>query len=257
MSKKIALVTGGSRGIGLGIAKALAAEGWSLAINGVRPEEAVQETMKELRATGAETIYAQGDIGSSEDRSRMIEEVVAHYGQLNALINNAGVAPKERGDLLDMSETSYDRVLNINLKGTFFLSQLAAREMVSKKQDDPNFSACIVNISSVSATMVSVNRGQYCISKAGMSMVTQLFANRLAAEGIPVYELRPGVIKTDMTSVVTEKYDKLIAEGLTLQPRWGFPEDIGKGVAAVVRGDFPYSTGQVIMIDGGLSQPRF
>lgn len=256
MSKKIALITGGSRGIGLGIAKALAAEGWSLAINGVRPEEAVEETMKELRATGAEVIYAQGDIGNRDDRSRMIKEVVAHYGQLNALINNAGVAPKERGDLLDMSEESYDRVLNINLKGTFFLSQLAAREMVAKKKADPGFSACIVNISSISATIVSVNRGQYCISKAGMSMVTQLFANRLAAEGISVFELRPGVIKTDMTSVVTEKYDKLIAEGLTLQPRWGFPEDIGKGVAAVVRGDFPYSTGQVIMIDGGLSQPR-
>ncbi|MCB0632706.1 MAG: 3-ketoacyl-ACP reductase [Saprospiraceae bacterium] len=256
MNKKVALITGGSRGIGLGIARALAAEAWALAINGVRPEESVQQTLNELRETGAEVIYVQGDIGDGEDRGRMIREVIDHFGYLNALVNNAGVAPKERNDLLEMSEGSYDRVMGINLKGTFFLSQLAAREMVARKQADPDFEAYIINISSISATVVSINRGQYCISKAGMSMVTQLFATRLAPEGIPVYELRPGVIKTDMTSVVTEKYDKLIAEGLTLQPRWGFPEDIGKAVAALVRGDFPYSTGQVIMIDGGLTQAR-
>jgi NAD(P)-dependent dehydrogenase (short-subunit alcohol dehydrogenase family) len=256
MSKKVALITGGSRGIGLGIARALAAEGWCLAINGVRPEESVGHTLDELRTTGVEVIYVQGDIGQGEDRVRMIREVIDHFGHLNALINNAGVAPQERNDLLEMTEGSYDRVMGINLKGTFFLSQLAAREMVALKKADPDFEAYIVNISSISATVASINRGQYCISKAGMSMVTQLFANRLAPEGIPVYELRPGVIKTDMTSVVTEKYDKLIAEGLTLQPRWGFPEDVGKAVAALVRGDFPYSTGQVIMIDGGLTQAR-
>lgn len=257
MSKgKVALITGGSRGIGLGIAQALARDGWQLAINGVRPEESVTETLDALRQSGVEVLYVQGDVGQSDDRSRMIREVIDHFGQLNALINNAGVAPKERMDLLEMTEESYDRVMDINLKGTVFLTQLAAREMLAGKQQDPAFEACIINVSSISATVASINRGEYCISKAGLSMHTQLFAARLAAEGIPVYELRPGIIKTDMTSKVTEKYDKLIAEGLTLQPRWGFPEDIGKAVAALVKGDFPYSTGQVIMIDGGLTLQR-
>jgi NAD(P)-dependent dehydrogenase (short-subunit alcohol dehydrogenase family) len=155
-----------------------------------------------------------------------------------------------------MSEDSYDWVMGINLKGPLFLTQLIANRMLDQKKTDPDFSGCIINVSSISATIASINRGEYCISKAGMSMLTQLFATRLGAEGIPVFELRPGLIKTDMTSVVTEKYDKLIAGGLTIQPRWGFPEDVGKAVASLVRGDLPYSTGQVIMIDGGLSQPR-
>lgn len=254
--KKIALVTGGSRGIGFGISKALAQEGWALAINGMRPEENVEEVLNSLRTFGEEVIYCQGNVGDQDDRKRIIQEILNHYGQLNVLVNNAGVAPKERNDLLDMSEESYDRVLNINLKGTFFLSQLAAKAMIQSKQANPEFPAAIVNISSISATLASINRGQYCISKAGMSMVTQLFAVRLGEEGIPVYDVRPGVIQTDMTSVVKEKYDKLFAEGLSVQRRWGLPEDIGKAVMALVRGDFPYSTGQVVMVDGGLTIPR-
>ena len=254
--KKVALITGGSRGIGLGIARALAAEGWNLAINGMRPESGVQEVLGELQALGIEVIYCQGNIGAGKDRRRMITQVIEKWGQINVLVNNAGVAPKERKDLLEMTEESFDRVLGINLKGSFFLSQLAAKEMVSVKAKHPDFPAFIVNISSISATVASINRGEYCISKAGLSMTTQLFATRLGEHNIPVYELRPGIIMTDMTSVVKEKYDPLLEGGLAVQRRWGYPEDVGKAVAALVRGDFPYSTGSVIMIDGGLTLPR-
>jgi len=255
MSKN-ALITGGSRGIGLGIAEALAKEGYDIAINGVRPESDVLETLENLRQHGNKVIYCQGDIGKVEDRQRIIEEFIHYFGHINILVNNAGVAPRERNDLLEMSEDSYDWVMGINLKGALFLTQLAANQMLKTKRKTHDFPACIVNVSSISAIVASINRGEYCISKAGLSMVTQLFATRLAAEEIPVYEVRPGITKTDMTAVVEEKYNKLIAEGLTLQPRWGYPEDVGKAVASLVRGDFPYSTGQVIMIDGGLTLPR-
>ena len=171
-------------------------------------------------------------------------------------MNNAGVAPKVRADLLETSEESYDHVVDTNLKGTFFLTQAIARDMVAARQADPRFSAAIVNITSISATVVSINRGEYCIAKAGLSMLTQLFATRLGAEGVPVYEVRPGVIKTDMTAGVTDKYDKLIASGLNIQPRWGYPDDVGRAVASLARGDFPFSTGQVFMVDGGLVIPR-
>ncbi len=252
-----ALVTGGSRGIGLGIVKALIAQDYEVAVNGVRPESQVQELLAELRELSEREVhYVQGDIGDVQDRSGIVAEVYDRMGHLNVLVNNAGVAPRERSDLLDMSEHSYDRVMGINLKGPFFLTQAIARRMVEDRSTDEQFSAYIINIGSISATVASINRGQYCTAKAGMGMMTQLFAARLAGEGIPVYELRPGIIKTDMTSVVTEKYDRLIAEGLTLQPRWGYPKDVGRAVAALVRGDFPYSTGQVIMIDGGLTIPR-
>jgi NAD(P)-dependent dehydrogenase (short-subunit alcohol dehydrogenase family) len=175
---------------------------------------------------------------------------------LNLLVNNAGVAPKIRADLLETSEESYDYVVDTNLKGVFFLTQLFARDMVAAKKTTASFSGAIINITSISATVVSINRGEYCIAKAGLSMLSQLFASRLGAENIPVYEVRPGVIKTDMTSGVTAKYDKLIAEGLCVQSRWGVPDDIGRAVAALARGDFPFSTGQVIMVDGGLTMPR-
>ncbi len=254
--KKIALITGGSRGIGLGIAKALAKEGIDIAVNGMRPQESVASVLEELRSLGREVLYCQGNIADGSDRQNIIDKVVEHFGQLNILVNNAGVAPKERNDLLEMSEESYDRVMDINLKGTFFLSQLAAKLMIKQKEANPDFPAAIINISSISATLASINRGQYCISKAGMSMVTQLFAVRLGANDIPVYEVRPGVTQTDMTATVQSKYDELIEGGLCIQKRWGFPEDIGKAVAALSRGDFPYSTGQVIMVDGGLTMPR-
>ncbi|HTO03901.1 MAG TPA: 3-ketoacyl-ACP reductase, partial [Opitutus sp.] len=241
---KIALITGGSRGIGFGIAEKLAAEKWDVVINGVRPEEAVAEPLAKLRAHGIRVGYARGDVGSVEGRNAILSAVRAFCGDaqpaINLLVNNAGVAPKVRADLLETSEESYDFVVDTNLKGVFFLTQAFARDMVSAKKADPSFSAAIVNITSISATVISINRGEYCIAKAGLSMLTQLFAARLGGEGIPVYEVRPGVIKTDMTAGVTEKYDKLIAGGLCVQPRWGFPDDVGRAVAALARGDFPY-----------------
>lgn len=257
---KIALVTGGSRGIGFGIAEKLAAEKWDVIINGVRPEEAVAESLAKLRAHGIRVGYARGDVGSAEGRNAILSAARAFSGSaqpaINLLVNNAGVAPKVRADLLETSEESYDFVVDTNLKGVFFLTQAFARDMVAAKASNPSFSAAIVNITSISATVISINRGEYCIAKAGLSMLTQLFAVRLGGDGIPVYEVRPGVIKTDMTAGVTEKYDKLIAGGLCVQPRWGFPDDVGRAVAGLARGDFPYSTGQVIMVDGGLVLPR-
>lgn len=256
MKSKVALVTGGSRGIGLGIAQKLAAEGWNLAINGMRPESSVESVLEELRSYGGQVIYCQGNVGSLEDHQRILAEVKDAFGGLNALINNAGVAPKVRLDVLETTEESFDRVLDINLKGTFFLSQAVANWLVEQKKADPGFWGTIINISSISATVASVSRGEYCISKAGMSMVTQLFATRLGEYDLPVYEVRPGVILTDMTGGVKEKYDKLIAEGLAVQKRWGYPEDIGKSVAMLVRQDMPFSTGQVLMVDGGLTISR-
>lgn len=269
---KIALVTGGSRGIGFGIAEKLAAEKWDLVINGVREEAAVAEPLAKLRALGVKVGYARGDVGSAEGRKAIHQAthdlIAAWYRSSGSLpgfrsqvsgfllVNNAGVAPKVRADLLETSEESYDYVVGTNLRGVFFLTQAFARDMVAAKKADPEFSGCIVNITSISATVVSINRGEYCIAKAGLSMMSQLFAARLGTDGIPVYEVRPGVIKTDMTAGVTEKYDKLIAGGLNIQPRWGYPEDVGKAVASLARGDLPFSTGQVVMVDGGLVMPR-
>ena len=239
MINKSALVTGGSRGIGLGVAHVLAQNGWSVAINGVRPESAVVETLTELRQHGQKVIYCQGNVANAEDRQRILDQLLTQFGQLNALVNNAGVAPKERNDLLEMSEESYDRVMGINLRGPFFLTQLIAKYMADYKTANPEYSATIVNISSISATIASINRGQYCISKAGMSMMTQLFAVRLGELDIPVYEVRPGVIMTDMTAGVKDKYDRLINEGLCVTPRWGYPEDVGKAVASLLEGTIP------------------
>ncbi len=253
---KTALITGGSRGIGFGVATYLAKEGFDLAINGVREESNVGDALEELGSYGVRVVYCQGDISSTESRNVIIESVKSKFGRLNVLVNNAGVAPKERNDILEATEESFDYVVGTNLKGTYFLTQTAANWMVEQKQEGADFSGCIINISSISATVASVNRGDYCIAKAGLGMVTQLFAARLGEFQIPVYEIRPGVIATDMTSGAIEKYDKLIGEGLTVQDRWGFPEDVGKAAAALARGDFPYSTGQVIMVDGGLTLPR-
>jgi len=255
--KRVALITGGSRGIGFGIAKDLAQNGFDLAVNGVREEKIVADVLEELRNTGADVLYCQGDVSLTADRKKIVEQVKKHYGKLHVLVNNAGVAPKERKDILETTEESFDRLMATNLKSTYFLSQHVANWMIEQKKADTLFIACIINISSVSATVASVNRGEYCVSKAGMSMVTQLFAVRLGEFDIPVYEVRPGVIYTDMTAAVKEKYDKLIGEGLTVQKRWGYPDDIGKAVSALALGNFPYSTGQVIMIDGGITLLRF
>jgi NAD(P)-dependent dehydrogenase (short-subunit alcohol dehydrogenase family) len=251
------LITGGSRGIGLGIALALAKEHHRIAINGLRPEADVADVLEQLRGAGApEAIYCRGDIGSAEARTAMLDEIDARFGGLNLLVNNAGVAPKERLDLLEASEESFDHVLATNLKGPYFLSQAAANRMIARKADAPDERFAIINIGSISATVASVNRGEYCIAKAGTAMMTSLFAARLGEYDIPVYELRPGVTRTDMTAGVTEKYDQLIADGLCVTRRWGRPEDTGRAAAALARGDFPYSTGQAIHIDGGLTLPR-
>ena len=255
-TKKVAFITGGTRGIGFGIALELAKAGFDLAINGVRPEEAVQDVIQELETLGARVLYCQGDIASKEARSAMLEKIKGHYGCLNVLVNNAGVAPKERKDILDASEESFVHLLTTNLQGPYFLTQAVANWMIAQQQEEENFKSCIINISSVSATVASVNRGEYCVAKAGLSMATQLFASRLGEFNIPVYEVRPGIIHTDMTAGVTEKYDKLIADGLCVQKRWGETSDVAKAVVALSTGYFPYSTGQVIMVDGGLTLSR-
>jgi 3-oxoacyl-[acyl-carrier protein] reductase len=255
--KKAALITGGSRGIGYGIAEALAKEGFNLAINGVREEKDATAALDDLRKRyNVEVIYCQGNIGEAEDRKRIVEKAYAHFTTINVLVNNAGIAPKVRNDILALTEDAYDYLMNINLKGTFFLTQEVARRMSVTKQADPNTEACIISITSISAEVASINRAEYCLSKAGLGMMTKLFAAALGAVNIPVYEVRPGIIETDMTSGVKEKYNKLISEGLTLQKRWGRPEDIGRIVAALARGDVPYATGQVISPDGGMSVRR-
>lgn len=254
--RPVALVTGGSRGIGFGCAEQLAKQGFDIAINGMREESAVADAIAKLKALGADVLYCRGDIGSAEARASMLGLVKKHFGRLNVLVNNAGVAPKERKDILEASEESFDYVVGTNLKGPYFLSQLAANWMVEQKAADKDGFYAIINVGSISSTVVSVNRGEYCVAKAGISMMTALFAARLGEYDIPVYEVRPGVIKTDMTSGVSEKYDRLIEGGLCVTPRWGFPEDIGKAVGSLASGSFAFSTGQVIMVDGGLTMPR-
>lgn len=255
--KRVALVTGGSRGIGYSISKHLVQNGFDIAVNGVRDESAVTDVLQDLRSTGADVLYCQGDVSLTADRKKIIDQVKKHFGKLHVLVNNAGVAPKERKDILETSEESFDRLIATNLKSSYFLSQHAANWMIEQKKADTSLTCCIINMSSVSATVASVNRGEYCVSKAGLSMVTQLFAVRLGEFDIPVYEVRPGVIYTDMTAGVKEKYDKLFAEGLAVQMRWGYPDDVGKAVASLALGNFPYSTGQVIMVDGGITLARF
>ena len=256
MMNKVALITGGSRGIGFGIAKALAGCGYDLAINGVRPETEADSALATLREFGVKVSYCRGNIASKTERSAILDQVRAAFGRLNYLVNNAGVAPKERNDILETTEESYDFVMDVNLKGVYFLTQAAAKWLIEQKKSDPKFDGAIVTVSSVSATVASVNRVEYCLSKAGLSMLTQLFAVRLAEFDIPVFEVRPGVIKTDMTAGVTDKYDQLISEGLTLQKRWGIPADVGRAVKALLSGDFSYSTGQVVMVDGGLTRQK-
>jgi len=254
--KKVALITGGTRGIGLGISSVLAAEGYDLAVNGLREESEVQEVLEKISGTGSKVIYCRGNLADPTERNKIWKQALDHFGKVNLLVNNAGMAPRKRNDILNTDEESYREVMDVNLTGPFFLTQLAAKHMVEMKQSDPEFSACLVNISSVSATLASTNRGEYCISKAGMSMMTQLFAVRLGEYDIPVFEVRPGVIRTDMTSGVSEKYDRLIAEGLTLQKRWGEPGDVGRVVASLAKGDLAYSTGQAILVDGGMTVGR-
>ena len=253
---KVALITGGTRGIGLGIASALAEEGFSLALCGRKPESDVASVLEDLHNQYGTTVkYLSTDLGDPARREKIVPWIKAQFGHLNVLVNNAGMAPRRRGPILTATEESYDEVMRVNLKGPYFLTRDVANFMI-ENQPSGAASCCIINVNSISATVASPSRGEYCISKAGMAMSTQLWAVALAPHGIPVYEIRPGITETDMTSGVQEKYDKLIEEGLLLQPRWGKPADSGKAVAMLARGDLPYSTGQIIMIDGGLTVQR-
>ena len=253
--RRVALVTGGARGIGLGIATALAHEGCDLVLDDLRSSEEVEPVLTELRAGGVDILYVDADISSADDRKRLLDAIRDRFGRLDILVNNAGVGPTVRADILEAAEDSFERLIRINLQGPYFLTQAAARWMI-EQSGQREFSGCIVTVSSVSATVPSTNRGDYCISKAGLSMHSRLWAVRLAEFGIPVFEVRPGIVWTDMSSGAKEKYDRLIAEGLLLQPRWGTTEDVGRAVAMLVRGDLAYSTGSVVMVDGGMSIPR-
>ncbi len=256
MSQRVALVTGGARGIGLGIARALAGEGFDLVVCGRRPEAEAAAVLEELRRLGATVSYVSADLASASDRDRLVAAVRERFGRLHVLVNNAGIAPSLRADLLDAGEESFERLLHTNLQGPYFLTQAVARFLIEQRRAAADWSGCVVFVTSVSATMVSTNRGDYCVSKAGLAMAAQLWAVRLAEHGIPVYDVRPGIIRTEMTAAVAAKYDEQIAGGLLPQARWGEPEDVGRVVAARARGDAPYSTGAVITVDGGLTIPR-
>ena len=253
--KKTAIVTGAGRGIGLAVARQLGMDGCRIVMTARGRAEDYREAVSSLTSCGIEAAYVQADISVPKDRRRIVEETVRLYGRIDILVNNAGVAPLERADLLDMTEESFDRVIGINTKGTMFLTQLAAKQMLSQKRTG-GIRGYIVNISSCSAEVVSTSRGEYCVSKAGISMLTKLYADRLAGEGILVNEVRPGVIATDMTSAVKEKYDKLIGEGVFPIARWGRPEDVAAAVSALVSGKFDYSTGIHIDVDGGFHMKR-
>ncbi len=255
MTTRSALVTGGSRGIGLGIAERLLTDGYRAVINGVRAPEAVAATLEMLSQLGDIT-YVAADIGTADGRSRLVTETLGVVGRLDVLVNNAGITSPGRKDILEATEADLDTVLAVNLKGPFLLTQSLARHMIEKRKADPAFRGRVVNITSISAAVASPNRAEYCISKAGLSMTTMLWATRLAEFGIDVFEVRPGVIQTDMTAPVAEKYESLIKAGLTLDRRLGMPEDVAAVVAALAAGNIPYSTGQILTVDGGLTIAR-
>lgn len=253
-SKRLAVVTGGTRGIGLGIARSLAAEGFAIAVTGRRDRSELADVLGELEdASGASVFYFAGDIGDRGVRAELFSQLRAEYDALGCWVNNAGIGVKQRVDLLDVDEDAFDYVFDINMKAGHFLARAAAKWMLEARTDAHQ---SIVNITSVSAEMVSLNRAEYCVAKAALRMSTQLFATRLAPEGIGVYEVAPGVIETDMTSGVREKYDAMIADGLIPEMRWGSPADIGQAVATCATGGLPYSSGTCLRIDGGMTIPR-
>lgn len=254
--RQVAIVTGGSRGIGRGIAVALSRAEFDIVVNYRSNESAAAETQQAISDEQASCEIVQADVSSADDRSKLVDFTRERFGRCDMLVNNAGVAPSKRADLLEASEESFDRVIDINLKGPYFLTQLAANWMIEQRQEHPERKMRIVNIGSISAYTSSPERGEYCVSKAGMTMMTKLYADRLAEFSIGVYEIRPGIIETDMTGSVKEKYDKLIAEGLTPIKRWGRPDDIGNAVAAIAEGRLDFSTGQIIDVDGGFHLKR-
>ena len=257
ITNKVALITGGARGIGLGIALQLASEGYAVALTGRTDEEQVKEQLDKVKALGNPVVYIGGDVSTDENRKAILQKIDSEFGRLDVLVNNAGVAPKVRMDVLSTTEESFDFVMDINLKAAFFLTQLAANYMVEGVKKGIDTAPVIINISSISAYTASTLRGEYCISKAGMGMVTMLFAARLAEYGINVYEIRPGIIATDMTAGVKEKYDRLILEeGLLPIKRWGTPEDIANAVSIFCSGKLAYATGEVLNVDGGFHLRR-
>ena len=254
---RVAIVTGSSRGIGRGIALSLAERGWAVVINYRSNQSAAKEAKQLVKAQGGSAFIVQADMAREADLQTLVDAVMEHFGRIDLLVNNAGVGPRQRVDMLQVSKASYEEVMGINLTGPFFLTQRVANEMIVLLQEGKIPSPQIINISSISAYTSSPARAEYCISKAGMSMLTKLWADRLAEYGINVYEIRPGIIATDLTSVVQEKYDRLILEeGITPIRRWGQPEDIGKAVAAIAEGLLPFSTGEVINVDGGFHLHR-
>jgi NAD(P)-dependent dehydrogenase (short-subunit alcohol dehydrogenase family) len=253
---RVALITGSSRGIGRGIALELGTLGFAVVVNFVRNEAAGRDTAQAVVHAGGEALIVQADVASAKDRQRLVDQTINQFGRIDILVNNAGVPVEQRVDLLDATEQSWDRILEINLKGPYFLTQLVAREMVRLCQAHAIDRPKIINISSVSAYATSTNRGDYCIAKAGMTMMTRLFADRLAEHGIQVFEIRPGVIETDMTAPVRSKYDQLFADGFAPIRRWGQPADVAKAVVAIAQDLLPYSTGEVINVDGGFHLRR-
>ena len=257
LKNKVALITGGANGIGLGIAMQLAGEGYAIALTGRSAEERVKENIDKIKSFGTSVIYISGDVASDESRIAALQTIDKKFGRLDVLVNNAGVAPKVRLDILSTTEENFDYVLDINLKGTFFLSQLVANYMIAEVEKNIGIVPMMINISSISAYTSSTARGEYCISKSGIGMMTALFADRLAEYGINVYEIRPGIIATDMTAGVKEKYDRLILEeGILPIKRWGTPEDVANAVSVLCSGKLAYSTGEVINIDGGFHMRR-
>ena len=254
---KTALVTGAARGIGRAVAEKLAENKFDIGVVYVSADEAAREVVEACAELGVQTVSIKADISRRDGREKISQVMHDKFKRLDLLVNNAGVAPKERLDILEATEESYDWVMDVNLKGPYFLTQTAAKWMIDEKKAAADYAPAIVNISSISAYTSSPKRGEYCLSKAGMGMMTQLYADRLAEFGIPVFEIRPGIIQTDMTSSVQEKYDRLILEqGLTPIRRWGQPDDVAKAVAAIALGYLPYSTGEVINVDGGFHMHR-
>jgi 3-oxoacyl-[acyl-carrier protein] reductase len=257
MSNRTALVTGGSRGIGRAIVLGLVRVGWSVVFSYHTAQSAANSLLAEIDQIGGQGLAFQCDIRKATNRQNLLAAAIDHYGRIDLLVNNAGIAPRQRLDLLEIEEASYNEVMETNLKGPFFLTQAVSKEMIRLLDEKVIENPIIINIGSLNAYVSSIQRGEYCLSKAGIGMMTALFADRLAVDGILVYEIRPGIVETDMTAVVHGKYDQLIENGLLPLKRWGKPQDVARGVVALADGCLPYSTGEVINIDGGFHLRRF